>query len=89
VVSQIPEVKEMVACARRFLDDSTNIHELHSHAQQCKTAAKLLANNTAIVELASEWVTMSNRYWNEWGTEDSPLTKEEFKIWLREQVNYF
>ncbi len=89
MVSQIPEVKEMVECAKKFLDDETNIHELHGHAQQCKTAAKLFANSDVITELASEWVVMSNRYWNEWGTEENPLTQEEFKAWLREQINDF
>lgn len=83
---EIPEVREMIDCAKRFLADETNIHELHGHAQKCKSAAQLLAKNTPIIELASEWAFMSNRYWNEWGTAETPLTKEELENWLREQI---
>ncbi len=82
----IPEVKEMVDCAKRFLADETNIHELHGHAQQCKTAARLFSEKSAIYDLADEWVIMSYRFWNEWGDVKDPITKNEFKKWLNEQI---
>jgi len=85
----IPEVKDMIECAKRFLADETNIHELHGHIQQCKTAAHLFSENTAIYELASEWATMSYRFWNEWGDVEAPLSEKEFKEWLRKQVELF
>jgi hypothetical protein len=82
----IPEVKEMVECAKRFLANETNIHELHGHAQQCKTAACLSSKESAVYSLADEWVTMTYRYWNEWGDAKNPLTEKEFKNWLSKQV---
>jgi len=27
-----------------------------------------------------------NRRWNEWGTEVHPLSEDDFKTWLREQL---
>ena len=85
----IPEVKEIVNCARRFLAGETNIHELHGWAQQCRTAAKLHSNESPIYDLANEWVTMSYRYWNELGDVEDPISEKEFKEWLREQVELF
>ena len=89
MTQEIPEVKDMIDCAKRFMADETNIHELHGHAQQLKTAAHLFGGNSAISDLAEEWIKMSYRYWNEWGDVKDPLTKEDFKKWLTEQIDYF
>ena len=86
MISQIPEVKQMIECARRFIDDRTNIHELHGYASECKMAAHLFSRSDAISKLADDWMTMSYRYWNEWGDVKEPLTKKEFKKWLKEQI---
>ena len=76
----------MIECAHRYLQGETNIHEVHGYAMQCKQMAHFFTNDSAIYEMASEWVTMCNRWWNEWGIEENPLTEEEFNEWLKGQL---
>ena len=87
MTQEIPEVKALIECAKRFIADETNIHELHGHAQQLKMAADMFGRNSAINNLAEEWVEMSYSYWNEWNDVEEPHSKEQFKQWLSKQLS--
>lgn len=86
MIQEIPELKAMINCGKRFLTHKSTIHELHGHAQQLKIAVGLFDSSKAIGDLAEEWITMTYRHWNEWGDVKEPLSKEEFKAWLSKQI---
>ena len=85
---EIKEVKKLIDCAKRFLKDETNIQELHGHTQELLKMTAIHGQKSALNKYASEWIEMSYRYWNEFGDSKNPITLEEFKNWIRDQLQY-
>src|SRR5690606_14396332 len=65
--ADFPEVKEMVEAAKLYIGGSIGVHELHGAVAQCAHVAKKFSAHQALTEVTGEWLSMVNRYWNEWG----------------------
>ena len=86
--NQIPEFRTLLSSARDFVDGNqkASIHALNGNAVNFTNACKAFGQHTSLIEIAKEWEIQINRYWNEWGTEKNPISKEEFIAWLKEQL---
>ncbi|RGP55107.1 hypothetical protein ASB58_08480 [Pseudomonas abyssi] len=83
---QIPEVKEMLEAGRRYLAGSCSIQELNGYASQLATVVRFFEAHPKIKETADEWATMIYRRWNEWNDVKEPLSAEDFRTWLKDQL---
>ena len=85
---QIPELKALIQSANDFIEDNgkSNIQALNGYAISFKNACVFFGKHPTFSEIADEWIAQINRHWNEWGTEKNPLSKSEFKAWLRNQI---
>lgn len=84
--ADFPEVKQMVEAARKFLEGKITIQELHGDVAACAYAAKLFSAHPLITELAQRWLGMVSRYWDEWELEKEPLSEEQFRLWLEQEI---
>jgi hypothetical protein len=84
----IPEVRELVAVARRFVAGEVHFSHLLSPAESCVFWAKVHGAHPAIQALAAEWGLLADRAWNEWGQHSRGvrLSVEEFRRRVAEDV---
>ncbi len=85
-VHRIPELKALIKAGRSYLEGKASIQELNGYASALRAAAKLLHAQPEVVELAEQWWGMVNRRWNEWGMEENPVSEDEFREWLENQM---
>lgn len=76
----------MLETGKRYLAGECSMMELNGSISRCIDVAKLLDAHPAISQLAHEWSVMVNRRWNEWGHEQHPLSEQEFRDWLQQQL---
>lgn len=85
-LQEIPEFKQLFAAARKYIAGELSICELNGHIGYLKALVRIGASAMPVQELLTEWETMVNRRWNEWGLEKYPLTEDSFAAWLKEQL---
>lgn len=81
-------MKLFYEAANRYLDGDANVQELNGIAVSCAWLASQGHAPSSFCELIAEWGDRVNRRWNEWGTENHPLSESEFRAWLREQLPF-
>ena len=86
IIHKIPELKELIKAGKYYLEGKSSIHELNGYASSFKSAATLLHAQPEVLDLAEQWYNMVNRRWNEWGLAEDPITEEEFRNWLKQQM---
>lgn len=83
---EITEMGAMMDAASRYLEGQCSIQELNGYAKQCATGAHFRGLHPAIKDTAEHWVSMIYRRWNEWNDVKNPLSEQEFRAWLQEQL---
>lgn len=63
----VPEVREIVVIARRFVAGEVHFSFVLGPAELCAFWAKVHGLHPAIRALAAEWGLLADRVWNEWG----------------------
>ncbi|WNH53868.1 hypothetical protein [Stenotrophomonas oahuensis] len=86
MVTEIREFREMLESGQRYLHGACSIQELYGSAAELATAAKFVGGHSAIAQIARDWTTMIDRFWNEWGHHSNPVNEQEFRAWLTAQL---
>lgn len=81
-----PEIAEMTDVAERFLSGQAHFSALAGAAMRLEFAAKAFSAHPAILEMAQEWVWMTDRCWNEYHQHGNPISEAELREWVREQL---
>lgn len=82
------EIRRLFEAGHRYLDGCSSVHELNGLASSCRQLARSEGVESSVANVLLEWQTMVNRRWNEWGSERNPISEDEFKDWLREQLPF-
>jgi hypothetical protein len=85
---RILEVRELLDAAQRYLAGACSIQELNGRVGALADASKLWGGHPAFLELAAEWSGMVDRRWNERGHVATPLSEEQFRAWLLDQMTF-
>ena len=87
-LAPIPEVREMVAVAQRFVAGEVHFSHVLGPAELCAFWAKVHGAHPAIQALAAEWGLLADRVWNEWGQHGRGvhLPVEEFRRRVAEDL---
>src|SRR5205814_10732598 len=75
----IPEVREMVATAKRYIEGEIHFSYLAGPTMECKYWAKVYGLRPAIQELASDWCLWVDQCWNEFGQHKESLPESELR----------
>lgn len=86
MVTEIKEFREMPDSGQRYLQGTCSIQELYGSAAELATAAKFVGGHSAIAQIAGDWTTMVDRFWNECGHHSNPVNEQEFRDWLTAQL---
>jgi hypothetical protein len=78
-------IKDVVHSAQLFCADNMSYAGLHGSVVTCLSQAKSLKAHPAIVEVLETFRVVINRAWNEMGTEQTPLSAQELKLWIQEE----
>jgi hypothetical protein len=78
--------KTMVVEAKKYLDAQTDFMTFYYAIREAWHYVRMFAPDSRLAELVKEWLEMSDRYRNEWGVVTSPLSQEEFRRWLEQQL---
>lgn len=81
-----PEIQDLLAAARKYLEGGIGLPELHGYIGQCEYASAI-QQDKALSEAVHEWRQMLNQTWNEWGINKNALPESEFKLWVQTQVD--
>lgn len=79
MVVAVPEVREMVAAARRFVDGEIHFSALVGPIALCEWWSRMNGEHSAVHVLAKRWELLVDRTWNEYGQHPNPLTVEELR----------
>lgn len=85
MTTYIPEVSEMLDAARRYVNGDVGLPWLHGYIAQCECSSAVQAD-PAVRNLVAEWRFMINNTWNEWGLIEQPFSQEDFKDWIKTQL---
>ena len=76
----------MLDVAHRYAAGASSVHELSGAINSAQKWAKASGANGAVMGMLEEWSVMINRRWNEWGSEELPISEHEFQAWLQTQL---
>ena len=86
MVATVPEVREMVAAARRFVAGDIHFSELVEPITLCEWWSRVCGVHCQVHALAKRWSLLVDRTWNEYGQHADPLTVEQLREELRRDV---
>ena len=84
--SSLPTFGQIFSAANAYLDGAITIHELNGAVVQALATARLGGVSEPIVEYLEAWCAVINRRWNEFGTEEHPISEDGLRTWLREHL---
>ncbi len=76
----------MVAAAKQFVAGEIHFSELVGPITECEWWCRLYDTHSHIHRLAVEWHQLVDRTWNEYGQHDNPLTVEQLRMQLKDDV---
>ncbi|MFT3765664.1 MAG: hypothetical protein QM820_09130 [Minicystis sp.] len=79
MTSPLPEVREMVAAAKRYVAGEIHFSYLVDPIERCDFWARVYGVHPAIRQLAAEWKVLVDRTWNEWGQHPVKLSEAELR----------
>lgn len=82
----ITELRQLLEAAQRYLAGACSIQELNGRVGALADGVKLWNGHSALSQVADEWSVMVDRRWNEWGHVANPVSEEQFRSWLVEQI---
>ena len=86
LTEQLPEAREVLALAEQYVADDLDFMELYHAIQMCGHWARERQLGDLVRDFCREWFTQADRCRNEMGIAKDPLTEDEFKAWLRQQL---
>jgi hypothetical protein len=81
-LAPVPEVREMVIAARKFVNGEIHFSYLVGPIERCLWWARVHNVHPAIQKLAADWSLLVGRTWNEYGQHSDRLTAEELRAQL-------
>lgn len=75
----LPEVREMVATALRYINGEIHYSYLVGPTSDCRFWAKVYRLHPAIQQLASDWSLWVDQVWNEWKQHPVSLPESELR----------
>ena len=79
MVVAVPEVREMVAAARKFVDGELHFSALVGPIALCEWWSRVNGEHSAVHVLAKRWELLVDRTWNEYGQHANSLTVDELR----------
>lgn len=89
MVATIPEIREMVAAAQRFVAEEIHFSALVRPIEICEWWSRVNGIDSQIPTLAKRWLLLVDRTWNEFGQHSNPLTVEQLRHELRRDLESF
>ncbi len=86
-LTPLPEVRNMIVVAQRYILGEASIIDLYGAACECARWAGRLDYHPEIISLALKWGRMANDTWNEWGLNKNPMSESELREELRRDLN--
>ncbi|WP_162199150.1 hypothetical protein [Xanthomonas pisi] len=83
---EIVEFRRMLEAGQRYLSGTCSIQELNGHVSCCADAIKFWRGHGAIAQVLVDWGAMIDRRWNERGHSPNPLSEQDFRAWLGQQL---
>ncbi|WP_234006618.1 hypothetical protein, partial [Xanthomonas sacchari] len=83
---EIAEFRQMLEAGQRYLGGTCSIQELNGSVNQCRDAARFWGGHPALAQVVDDWSQVVDRRWNECGHSPDPLTEQQFKSWLGQQL---
>jgi len=81
-------LRALLHAGSAYLEGNSTLSALNGHVGMAKDAVKVSGkSHPAIGAMLDEWGATINRRWNEWGMEREPLSEDEFRLWLRSQLD--
>ncbi|HEY8503533.1 MAG TPA: hypothetical protein VIL46_03050 [Gemmataceae bacterium] len=80
------EFRKMVESANRYLAGEEDFMSLYYAIAEAHIAVQRFGPDAAVAPIIREWRNMSDRCRNEFRLAPDPVTEEEFRDWLREQI---
>jgi len=75
----IPEVREMVEAATRYLAGEIHFSDLVGPTERCEWWSRVYGAHPAIRRLAKDWQTWVDQVWNEWHQHRDSLPEPELR----------
>ena len=79
LAEQLPEAREMLTLAERYVADDLDFMELYHAIQMCGRWAWQRNLAEPVRATCREWFSQADRCRNEFGIAKDPLTEDEFK----------
>ena len=86
LTEQLPEASKMLALAERYTSDDLDFMQLYDAIQMCGHLARERQLAATVRDFCGHWFSQADRCRNEMGLARDPLTEDEFKAWLRQQL---
>lgn len=85
----LPELRELLEVAKEFVAGRVNYSFVCAELDGFYGMACILPVAPQIRVMAAEWNAMAMRVWPEMMPLDDPISEEEFRQWVREQLTVF
>ena len=85
-IQQIPEIREMIAAAQRYVDGETDFWPFYYAALSCGRMAAQRGIDSQAGALCREWRDAAENCRNEFGLSKHPITEQELKEVLRRSL---
>lgn len=85
----LPEMRELIHCARGFVAGDVHFSYVCSAAGTFRDVTRFLPVSREIKQMADEWAEMATRAWPEMARITNPISEEEFREWVRDQIRVF
>jgi hypothetical protein len=85
----VPEVRTMVAAAQQFVAGNLHFSALVGPISDCEWWARVHNADSAIHRLASEWLVLADRTWNEFSQHNDALSVEDLRTRISDDLGSF
>ena len=79
MTAPLPEFRELVCVAERYIAGECHFSELVGPTQECEFWAKVHGVHPAIMQLVRNWVLWADQVWNEYRQYPKSLPEVEFR----------
>jgi hypothetical protein len=76
---ELPEFREMVAVAKKYLAGECHFSALGGAAMECEFWCRVHDVHPTVYGIARDWSKLADRVWNEWKQYGKALPESEFR----------